>query len=54
MLVVHGPEDPLLWIDEMGLNFVHRDDDHLTDLEDNLERLTLDIPDAVIDDLPMR
>ena len=34
--------------------FFHRGDDHLTELEEKLERLTLDIPDVAIDDLPMR
>ena len=34
--------------------FAHIFDDHITKLEENLERLTLDIPDAVMDDLPMR
>ena len=29
-------------------------DDIIGELEDNLERLTLDIPDADIDDLPTR
>ena len=37
-----------------GAQFVHRGDDHLTELEEKLEWLTLDIPDTVIDDLPMR
>ena len=34
--------------------FVHRGDDELTKLEDNLDRLNLDILDATIDDLPRR
>ena len=34
--------------------FAHRGDDHLIDLEENLESLTLDIPNAAIDDVPMR
>ena len=34
--------------------FVPRGDDIIRELEENLERLTLDIPDANIDDLPMR
>ena len=37
-----------------GVQFVHRGDDHLTELEENLEFLTLDIPNAAIDDVPMR
>ena len=38
----------------VGAQFVHRGDDHLTELEDNLDQLTLDIPNAAIDDIPMR
>ena len=38
----------------VGAQFVHQGDDQLGELEENLERLTLDIPDATIDDLPMR
>ena len=34
--------------------FVHRGDDELTELEENLDRMTLDILDATIDDLPRR
>ena len=34
--------------------FVPRGDDITGELEENLERLTLDNPDADIDDLPMR
>ena len=34
--------------------FVPRGDDIIGELEENLERLTLDIPDVDIDDLPMR
>ena len=34
--------------------FVPQGDDITGELEENLERLTLDIPDADIDDLPMR
>ena len=34
--------------------FVPQGDDITEELEENLERLTLDIPDANIDDLPMR
>ena len=34
--------------------FVPQGDDITRELEENLERLTLDIPDADIDDLPMR
>ena len=34
--------------------FVHRGDDELTDLEENLGWLTLDILDVAIDDLPQR
>ena len=37
-----------------GARFVPRGDDITRDLEENLERLTLDISDASIDDLPMR
>ena len=37
-----------------GALFVHRGDDELTELEENLDRLTLDILDAAIDDLPRR
>ena len=35
-------------------HFVPQGDDITGDLEENLERLTLDIPDANIDDLPTR
>ena len=38
----------------MGARLIQRDDDMMGELEENLERLTLDIPDASIDDLPMR
>ena len=34
--------------------FVPQGDDVTRELEENLERLTLDIPDASIDDLPLR
>ena len=37
-----------------GALFVPQGDDITGELEENLERLTLDIPDADIDDLPMR
>ena len=37
-----------------GSRFVPQGDDITGELEENLERLTLDIPDADIDDLPMR
>ena len=37
-----------------GAHFVPQGDDITGELEENLERLTLDIPDANIDDLPMR
>ena len=37
-----------------GAHFVHRGDDELTDLEEDLGQLTLDILDAAIDDLPRR
>ena len=37
-----------------GARFFHRGDDELTKLEENLDRLTLDILDDVIDDLPRR
>ena len=38
----------------VGARFVPQGDDITEELEENLERLTLDIPDAAIDDLPMR
>ena len=37
-----------------GALFVPWGDDITRELEENPERLTLDIPDADIDDLPMR
>ena len=37
-----------------GAQFVQRGNDHVTELEENLEQLTLDISDVAIDDLPMR
>ena len=37
-----------------GARFVPQGDDMMGELEENLERLTLDIPDAWIDDLPLR
>ena len=37
-----------------GARFVHRGDDEITELEENLDRQTLDIPDATIDYLPRR
>ena len=37
-----------------GARFVPQGDDITGKLEENLERLTLDIPDADIDDLPTR
>ena len=37
-----------------GAHFVPQGDDITRELEENLERLTLDIPDAAIDDLLMR
>ena len=39
---------------QSSAQFAHRGDDHLIDLEENLESLTLDIPNAAIDDVPMR
>ena len=39
---------------QAGAHFVHRGNDELTKLEENLDRLTLDIPDANIEDLPTR
>ena len=39
---------------QAGARFVPQGDDITGELEENLERLTLDIPDADIDDLPMR
>ena len=38
----------------VGARFVLQGDDVTGDLEENLERLTLDILDASIDDLPLR
>ena len=38
----------------VGARFVPQGDDITGELEENLERLTLDILDADIDDLPMR
>ena len=37
-----------------GARFVPWGDDFTGELEENMERLNLDIPDASIDDLPMR
>ena len=37
-----------------GARFVPQGDDVTRELEENLERLTLDIPDTSIDDLPLR
>ena len=37
-----------------GARFVPQGDDIIKELEENLERLALDIPDADIDDLSMR
>ena len=37
-----------------GKHFVHRGDDELTELEEKLSQLTLDIPDTTIYDLPRR
>ena len=37
-----------------GARFVQQGDDPMGELKENLERLTLDIPNASIDDLPMR
>ena len=37
-----------------GARFVQWGDDLMGEIEENLERLTLDIHDALIDDLPMR
>ena len=37
-----------------GACFVPRGDDITGELEENLERLTLDIPDVDIDEIPMR
>ena len=37
-----------------GACFVHRGDDELMELEENLDRMTMDILDAAIDDLPRR
>ena len=39
---------------QVGAHFVPRGDDITGELEENLERLTLDILDATIDDLSMR
>ena len=38
----------------LGDHFVHRGVDEITELEENLDQLTLDILDVVIDDLPKR
>ena len=38
----------------IGALFLHRGDEELTDMEENLDRLIMDIPDAAIDDLPRR
>ena len=38
----------------VGYFFVHRGDNELIEMEENLDRFTLDIPDAAIDDLPRR
>ena len=38
----------------VGARFVPQGDDITGELEENLEWFTLDIPDADIDDLPMR
>ena len=38
----------------VGARFVPQGDDITGELEENLERFTLDIPDASIDDLPLR
>ena len=37
-----------------GARFVPQGNDITGELEENLERLTLEIPDASIDDLPLR
>ena len=37
-----------------GARFMPQGDDIIGEVEDNLERLTLDIPDVGIDDLPTR
>ena len=39
---------------QAGACFVPQGDDITGELEENLERLNLDIPNADIDDLPMR
>ena len=39
---------------QVGALFVPQGDDITGELEENLESLTLDIPDASIDDLPLR
>ena len=39
---------------QSGACFVLQGNDVTRELEENLERLTLDIPDASIDDLPLR
>ena len=39
---------------QAGAHFVPQGDDVTWELEENLERLTLDIPNASIDDLPLR
>ena len=37
-----------------GAHFIPQGDDVTGELKENLERLTLDIPDASIDDIPLR
>ena len=39
---------------KVGARFMPQGDDITRKLEENLDRLTLDIPDADIDDLPTR
>ena len=48
----HGGDSPL--DRQVGALFVAQSDDVTRELDKNLERLTLDIPDASIDDLPLR
>ena len=48
----HGGDSPL--DRQVGAHFVPQGNDVTGELEEKLERLTLDIPDTSIDDLPLR
>ena len=54
MLEQDDREELLHWIGEVEPALYHKGDDITKELEENLERLTLDILDADIDDIPMR